>query len=46
MPWLLVAGLGFLTGAGTTFVLSETSKKLALAALAGGGLYWYIKKGK
>jgi hypothetical protein len=49
MPFLiplLFVGSGALLGGGATWIVTDAAKKLTTAALIGGGLYLYLKRGK
>jgi len=43
---LLWLGGGALVGGGSVWLATDAAKKLTTAALIGGGLYLYLKRGK
>lgn len=45
IPLLWISG-GALLGGGATWIATDAAKKLTTAALIGGGLYLYLKRGK
>ncbi|AUR98307.1 TMhelix containing protein [Vibrio phage 1.249.A._10N.261.55.B9] len=47
MPLILLPLLGgALLGGGTVWIATDTAKKVTTAALIGGALYLYMKRGK